>query len=38
MTAKLLQLANSAFLGFSRTTLSIEETIKRLGVLNLRDY
>ncbi len=32
ITAKLLQLANSAFLGFSRTTLSIEEAIKRLGV------
>lgn len=32
ITAKLLQLANSAFLGFSRTTLSIEEAVKRLGI------
>lgn len=29
--AKVLQLANSAFMGFSRTTWSLEEAIKRLG-------
>lgn len=32
ITARLLQLANSAFMGFTRQTLSLEEAIKRLGV------
>uniref|UniRef100_A0A486XI34 Response regulator n=1 Tax=Rheinheimera sp. BAL341 TaxID=1708203 RepID=A0A486XI34_9GAMM len=32
LAAKLLQLANSAFMGFSRSTLSLEEAIKRLGL------
>lgn len=32
ITARVLQLANSAFMGFSRTTASLEEAIKRLGV------
>ncbi|MBU2071584.1 MAG: HDOD domain-containing protein [Gammaproteobacteria bacterium] len=32
ITARILQLANSAFMGFSRTTASLEEAIKRLGV------
>jgi len=31
VAAKILQLANSAFMGFSRTTWSLEESIKRLG-------
>lgn len=31
VVAKVLQLANSAFMGFSRTTWSLEEAIKRLG-------
>lgn len=32
ITARILQLANSAFMGFSRSTASLEEAIKRLGV------
>ncbi|MBU2112298.1 MAG: HDOD domain-containing protein [Gammaproteobacteria bacterium] len=32
ITARILQLANSAFMGFSRTTVSLEEAINRLGV------
>lgn len=31
VAAKILQLANSAFMGFNRTTWSLEESIKRLG-------
>jgi len=31
ITARLLQLANSAFMGFSRSTASLDEAIKRLG-------
>lgn len=32
ITARILQLANSAFMGFSRSTASLEEAIRRLGV------
>ena len=32
IAARILQLANSAFMGFSRTTVSLEEAINRLGV------
>lgn len=32
IAARILQLANSAFMGFSRSTVSLEEAIKRLGV------
>ncbi|NRQ42721.1 HDOD domain-containing protein [Rheinheimera sp. YQF-2] len=32
ITARILQLANSAFMGFTRSTASLEESIKRLGV------
>ncbi|WP_351090125.1 HDOD domain-containing protein, partial [Shewanella sp. S1-49-MNA-CIBAN-0167] len=32
IAAKLIQIANSAFLGYSRKTVSLEEAIKRLGL------
>ncbi|SNY60315.1 HD-like signal output (HDOD) domain, no enzymatic activity [Arsukibacterium tuosuense] len=32
ITARILQLANSAFMGFSRSTASLEESIRRLGM------
>lgn len=32
IAARLLQMANSAFLGFSRQTLSLEEALRRLGL------
>ncbi len=32
IVAKLIQLANSSYMGFSRATLSLEEAIKRLGI------
>jgi HD-like signal output (HDOD) protein len=32
LVARILQLSNSAFMGFSKSTLSVEEAVKRLGI------